>query len=309
MSRTKTMIRILRLGRLHFVLAGLFLFMVGATFALVFGAEFSGSKLLFGYFIFFLAHLSVHYSNDYFDVDADKFSQPTMFTGGTGVLVRNPELKNFAKWFALFLIGSSITLAAIFTSIYSYPLWFMGYVITGNLLGWFYAGPPLKLAYRGLGELSTIFTIGFLIPVMGYVVMAQQLSVEFLILLAPLFVYGVVFIISVQIPDVKADLLGNKKTLISRKGRVFGFEAIGVLLFLATAYFFLLPAVYEGRVNFQFLGFFSLPFLSMGTWGVLKRPAQREKAVRIVNGNLSTLILFLILTDIYFIFLFLFSTG
>ncbi|MFO7968385.1 MAG: prenyltransferase [Archaeoglobaceae archaeon] len=303
MSRTKVIVKILRLGRLHFILAGFFLFLMGATFALVSGAEFSGSKLLIGYLILFLAHLSVHYSNDYFDVDSDKFGQPTTFTGGTGVLVNNPQLRCFAKWFALFLMGSSITLAAFFTVIYSYPLWFMGYVIMGNLLGWFYAAPPLKLAYRGLGELSTIFTIGFLVPVMGYVVMAEHLTREFAVLLLPLLIYGIVFIISVQIPDLEADLLGNKKTIVSRKGRVFGFEAIGVLLFIASGYFFVLPAVYQSYLNFHFLGFFSLPFLSMGVWGLIKRPDKREKAVEIVNGNLKTLILFLMLTNIYFIYL------
>lgn len=303
MSRIGTIFQILRLGRLNFVLAGFFLFMVGALFALISGADFSVSKLLFGYFVFFLAHLSVHYSNDYFDAEADKFSEPTIFTGGTGVLVDHPQLRRFAKWFALFLMGCSITLAAFFTVMYSYPLWFMGYVIMGNLLGWFYAAPPLKLAYRGLGELSTVFTIGFLIPVMGYVVMAEHLTLEFLVLLLPLLIYGIVFIISVQIPDLEADLLGNKKTIVSRKGRVFGFEAIGVLLFIASGYFFVLPAVYQSYLDFHFLGIFSLPFLSMGIWGILKRPNHREKAVEIVNGNLKTLILFLMLTDIYFIYI------
>lgn len=302
-KRKRAILKILRLGRLHFILAGFFLFMMGVEFALMSGAEFSVGKLSLGYFIFFLAHLSVHYSNDYFDAEVDKFGHPTMFTGGTGVLVNNPELKRFALFFALFLIGCSITLAAVFIIIYSYPLWFFGYVIVGNLLGWFYTAPPLKLAYRGLGELSTIFTIGFLMPAMGYVVIAEYLSPAFLVLLFPMFIYGIVFIISVQIPDMEADLLENKVTIIARKGRVFGFVLMGILLFFASGYFFILPTIYEGNLNFQFLGLFSLPFLSMGVWGALKRPSQRELSTRIVNGNLAALILFLILTDSYFLWL------
>jgi 1,4-dihydroxy-2-naphthoate octaprenyltransferase len=38
----------------------------------------------------------------------------------------------------------------------------------GNLVGWFYSAPPLRLAYRGLGEFSTAATVGFLVPAMGY---------------------------------------------------------------------------------------------------------------------------------------------
>jgi len=57
----------------------------------------------------------------------------------------------------------------------------------------------------------------------------------------PLTLYGLAFIISVEILDMEADRLGDKKTWVARKGRRFGFTAIGLLVLFAAGYFFLIP--------------------------------------------------------------------
>jgi len=58
---------LLRLARPHFPVAGLLLFVFGAMWAVLWGAPFSLPRLLLGYLIVLPAHLSVSFSNDYFD--------------------------------------------------------------------------------------------------------------------------------------------------------------------------------------------------------------------------------------------------
>ena len=61
-------------------------------------------KFILGYMIVFIAQLSVSFSNDYFDIEADRFTKKTLFSGGSKVLVEHPELRRFSKWLAISLI-------------------------------------------------------------------------------------------------------------------------------------------------------------------------------------------------------------
>jgi 1,4-dihydroxy-2-naphthoate octaprenyltransferase len=304
MGRISTLIKIARLGRLHFLFAGLLVYILGSLVAVLYDASFSAGRLAFGYLVLLPAHLSVSYSNDYFDADVDKFNKPTPFTGGSGVLVDSPHLRSFSKWFAIALIALSLLMSLAFIIVYSYPGWLLGYVLLGNLLGWFYTAPPVKLAYRGLGELSTAIAIG-LIAGMGYLVMMGQLNGDVLVFAVPVFAYGLAFIVAVEIPDLEADRLGSKRTLITKIGRGFGFVLVAVLLFLASAYWFLLPTAHPSQypLDLRVLGILSLLPCAMGFLGLIRRPARRLPATRTVNGVLVAFMVFLTMTDGYLAYL------
>ena len=96
-----TVSKIIKLGRFQYLLGDFLLFTMGALLAILLNAEFVLSKFVLGYAILFTAHLSVHYSNDYYDADVDQHTSPTVISGGSGILVENPELKEFAKWFSI----------------------------------------------------------------------------------------------------------------------------------------------------------------------------------------------------------------
>jgi 1,4-dihydroxy-2-naphthoate octaprenyltransferase len=70
---------------------------VGALYAVMKGAPFMTGRFLFGYMIILSAQLSVQYSNEYFDYEADIKNTVTGFSGGSGVLVKNPHLKKLPK--------------------------------------------------------------------------------------------------------------------------------------------------------------------------------------------------------------------
>ena len=298
-------IKLLGVARPRFLLTGLVLFVFGAAWAMLLGATFSASRMLLGYLIVLPAHLSVSFSNDYFDVAVDSFGNPSPFTGGSGVLVHHPELREPARWIALGLIASSMLLGILFLTIYSYPVWFLGYVLLGNLVGWFYSAPPVRLSYRGLGELTTALTAGVLVPGMGYLVMRGYVNGDALPFVIPLLLLGLAFILTVEIPDMEMDRLGNKRTWVARRGRAFGFVAAGISLLAATGDFICFPCL-SSRVyplDFRILGLLSLLPLSAGVIGMLRRPAQRQPATRIVNAMIVCLALFFILADTYLLYL------
>jgi 1,4-dihydroxy-2-naphthoate octaprenyltransferase len=156
---------IIKLGRLHFLIAGFLLYLLGVLLAVLLYNQFSWERFIWGYAVFLPAHLMVNYSNEYFDQEVDRYSHKTNFSGGSGVLINHPELVNFTRKFSLTLIIISLNLGISFSYTYN-SVMFLILTISGNLLGWFYTAPPLKLSYRGLGEIATVLT-GFLMPGLG----------------------------------------------------------------------------------------------------------------------------------------------
>jgi len=299
------MTQLLRVARPQFLIAGLALFIFGACWAVLLGTPFSLARTLFGYLVLLPAHLSVSYSNDYFDVDVDKYDKHTFFSGGSGILVVHQELRKPAKWIAIMLILISLALGIVFQIVYSFPIWFLGFVILGNLLGWFYSAPPLRFAYRGLGELSMILSFGLLIPGFGYLVTNGQMNLDGLLFSAPLMLYGLAIILTVEIPDMESDRLGNKRTWIARRGSGFGFAMIAASFLFATLFFLIIPWLTSRSypLDFRFLGTLSLIPLGAGCVGLLKKPMEKRSATWVVNGIMIALIVFCTLVDGYMVYM------
>lgn len=237
---------ILRLGRFQFVVGGLLLYIFGALLAAHAGYRVDLAQSAFGYAILFCAHLSVSYSNDLFDVEADRHTMATPISGGSKVLVERPDLRPAARSIALGLIASSLILGLAF--VWTYPVHpaFFVLVVLGNLIGYYYTAPPLRLAYQGLGEVSTMVTIGLLVPAMGYFATSGSLDGVFLVFVPALLMYGLVFIVVVQLPDMEGDRLGGKNSIIVRHGRPFGYRVAVVAAALASLHFAVLGLVAPG---------------------------------------------------------------
>ncbi|MDI6723321.1 MAG: prenyltransferase [Methanobacterium sp.] len=295
--------KIIKIAELHFVFGGFLYFSIGALLAVLLNSEFILSKFLFGYAIFFMAHLSMQFSNEYFDIDCDKHGSPTPFSGGSGVLVENPDLRKFAINFSVTLMIISIVMAIVFMVIYSYSLWFLIFVVFGNLLAWFYAAPPIKLSYRGLSEVATILT-GIIFPGMGYLTMTGTLDFPFFIFALAIMLYQTLFISAVQIPDMEVDKIGGKNTIIVKKGRKFGFTLIGVSGLLATIYFLLISQTnLYPSINFQIISIISLVPLIFAILAYYYRTEDKIAAMNLVNRVLSSLFAFGILVNLYFVYL------
>ncbi len=230
-------IKIMKLGRLKFPVIGFFMFLFGALQASLLGSNFSLEKILLGYLILFAAELSVSYSNNYFDSDLDRYSEATSFSGGSRILAQDPKLRELTMKIALFWMGLSVILGIMATILFSLPSYFVPYVALGNLASWYYTAPPLRLAYRGFGELVAAITIGLMMPGTGFLIIRGSFDTLFLLFAIPSCLYSFALMISIEIPDMESDKSGRKKTLIVSNGRRFGFNLIVLSFVLSTLYF------------------------------------------------------------------------
>ncbi len=300
---TRALREFIRLGRYPFLLSGFIPFTAGALLAFLLGARFTAGEFLLGYAAMAAAHLSVNYSNDYFDADADRFVETTAISGGSGVLSRHPDLKPAALYAAVGLMALSILIGYAFIVIYGYPAIFLAFGIAGNLLGWFYTAPPIAFAYHKLGEVVNMITFGLLMPGAGYFVAMGTLDWPFFAFAAPLCLYGLVFITSVEIPDMEGDILGGKRTLVVRRGRIFGFALIALAASLATAVLtvFAFTGVFA-PVNFWPVALISVIPLALALRGFLRRTAERAGALRHAVANIQGYFIFQGLVALYLLF-------
>ena len=283
---------------------GLMLYCLGYMLALLAGFENDLTKFFWGYLIFGSAHLSVSFSNNYFDRHSDRNSDKTVFSGGSKILLENPELQFYALFISVFLLCFSIIANLIFTVVYAYPIWFFIFVLFGGLLGWFYTAPPLKFAYRGLGELSTMLAVGFFMPGMGYFVASGTLDSLFKLIILPLSCYGLFFIITVELPDLESDALANKKNFLVKWGRTTGkfisVLATGFGTLMLTMLFVL--GIANEVIDWKPFAVFSIFPLVASITALICRTKKRKNIVKQVMVNMSSMIGFLFLIDITLFF-------
>jgi 1,4-dihydroxy-2-naphthoate polyprenyltransferase len=299
----RTVINIIKLGRLRFLWLGFSLYLLGALLALASGAAFSIDRFVFGYIVLMTGHLSVHYSNDYFDFEVDSRTAAGTLSGGSGILPKHPELRPFAKWFGLSLAALSVALGAVFTIVFAFPLTYLACAIFGNLLSWFYTAPPFRLAYRGFGEMATMIAVGFLMPAIGdFSQYGAGFSPLFLVCLVPLLLYSLSFIVNVEVPDMEGDIASGKRNFVARRGRATGFLVVGLLCVMATVFLAVLSAG-SHQIDFRPALLFSCLPLLPALYGLIKRPTQRDVAVKLVQVNVGCFLLFILLMDAYLVFI------
>lgn len=162
--------------------------------------------------------------------------------------------------------------------------------VAGVTLAFFYHAPPLRLSYRGLGELAVAITYGPLICAGTYIVQRGVLQPGVLWLSLPLGMLIGAFLWVNEFPDFRADLQAGKRTLVvrlgrKRAGRVFAGVVVVSLVILA-----LLPAA--GLPRTVWLGGIAVWPTSVAVRTVLAVP---ESTPHLVPAQGRTLLSFVLL--------------
>jgi 1,4-dihydroxy-2-naphthoate octaprenyltransferase len=161
-------------------------------------------------------------SNDFFDFKTDKqnkFYGP--FTGGSRVIVEK-ELshKEVSKGIFTVLVLSFVAAGLLLNHTSAALEQIVGLLLLVFVLALGYTVPPLKLSYRGLGELDVGITHSFGVILCGYVFQGGNLGDPFPWLLSlPLFLGILPSIILAGIPDYGADKASSKSTIAVKLGR------------------------------------------------------------------------------------------
>jgi 1,4-dihydroxy-2-naphthoate octaprenyltransferase len=297
---------VLKLVRIPFLILGLLLFLCGALLAMDLGFRVTAPAIILGYSILLTAQLSVHLGNDYFDLETDLHGEPTPFSGGSGVLTVMPELRRPARLAAMAFVGISVLLGAAYALLFIQDAAsrtpFMVYILGGNALSWTYTAPPIKLVYRGIGEIAVGLGVGTLWSGLGYLVTAGKIDLPFLFLALPFYFIVLACIIATEIPDMAADRRANKMTLVARWGERTGYTGAAMAAAAAPAVA-MLPVAFPGLVpgvNFIPIAIIALFPVFASVLGIMRRPGDRPQLVTYMKGVMMSLFVAVILADAYF---------
>ena len=229
-----------------------------------------------------LIHIATNMLNDYFDYKSGndlmvKHQNP--FAGGGRILTAGliSPSKHLAVSLSSLVIGCLIGFYLIFAQGLPMLFW-LGLV--GVISSYFYVGPPLKLAYRGVGEIIVGLNFGPIVTLGSYYVQTGSWSLAaltepFLASLPIGLLIAAVLWIN-EFPDVDADRVVGKKTLVLRLGYL---RSVSVFITLLAASYLLVISYSLLRV------FESLQITSYTTLIVLLSLPLGIKAVRILRAS------------------------
>ncbi len=184
-----------------------------------------------------LVMLSVHYANEYADYETDRLSTRTPYSGGSGVLPRGLISRPAALLAARAAGAAGLAVGAVFAFLGWMPMTAFGLLSLGFLGGWFYSMPPLRLAYRGWGELDNAVLGGLLLPLFGYTLAGGSLTWSIMLAFIPFVLLTFNNLLATTWSDRDADALTDKRTLATRQPKhrlrvlyaVVGFASYGLI--------------------------------------------------------------------------------
>ncbi|MCB1706444.1 MAG: prenyltransferase [Halioglobus sp.] len=175
---------------------------------------------------------------DVYDYDsgtdlAVKPEDRTGFSGGKRVLVDNILTRGQTWGIALLFGATGVALGAMMVFLREPSIFWLGTVAL--VLGWSYHGPPLQLAYRGLGELDVVLCYGPLIAMATYALLTHSYSADVIWASMPLGLFIAGFLWVNEFPDYEADRSVGKNNLVVKLGRQRASRVFPLIYLLALA--------------------------------------------------------------------------
>jgi len=222
-ARGRTLLRILGMVRYRFFLyAGLLPYLLGAAWAFGVVGVFDTPIFLSGLAGVVLAVIGVEAFNEYFDsrMGTDRVFNPE----------DAPPMSNWILWLGVMAFAGALAVGVYLSIRDGWPI--LGFALLGGLAAIFYVAPPIRWAYRGLGETVIALSYGPWL-VLGSLYL-QTRSLSWGALWASLVPGLLIMALAVvnAIPDFHQDRLVGKRNLVVRLGRR---RAVWLYLALAVA--------------------------------------------------------------------------
>ncbi|WP_376792529.1 prenyltransferase [Thermoflexus sp.] len=163
-------------------------------------------------------HLGLNVVNDIFDTlsGADTMNpNPTPFSGGSRVLQYGLLTIREMAFLAATLYGCGILIGLLLAAMRGWGA-LLPLGIAGLLLSWAYTAPPLRLAYRGLGELAVAVGFGPIMTLGAYAAQTGRLGLAPLVASLPVAVLIALVLYVNEVPDREGDAAAGKRTLVVR---------------------------------------------------------------------------------------------
>ena len=194
-------------------------FALGVTMAVARGAPVQPERVGLGLAALLPVAASVHYANEYADVETDALAERTAFSGGSGALPDTGLPARLASRAALIsgAVGL-VVLVVVVSPLVSRPVGVIpAALLVGILLvGWQYSVGPLRLAWHGLSEVTNAALGGVALPLYGFGVVTGEVTLQAMLATVPFALAVFVNLLETQWPDRRADAAVGKRTLATR---------------------------------------------------------------------------------------------
>jgi len=211
----------LRASRFQFFTASVVPVIVGGAVA-----YWETGTFLWGYWLatlvaLVLLHAAANLANDYYDHlsrnDEINVEFISPFTGGSRFIQQQLTSPISILIAALLCLAAGSGIGLILVWLRGWPILALG--VVGGLSGFFYTADPLRLGYRGLGEIFIFLDFGVLAVLGTYYVQTRQftLSAGAASIPVALLIAAVLWIN--QFPDYNADRAVDKRHWVVRLGR------------------------------------------------------------------------------------------
>jgi 1,4-dihydroxy-2-naphthoate octaprenyltransferase len=228
-SPLRALLRVVSLVRYRFFLyAGLLPYLLGATWAYAAEGTFDAPVFWSGLGGVVLAVIGVESFNEYFDsqMGTDRVFNPE----------EEPPMSGWVLWLGVAAFAGALAVGVYLTYRGGWPI--LAFAVLGGLAAIFYVAPPIRWAYRGLGEAVIALSYGPWMVLGSLYLHTRALSWGALwASLVPGLLIMALAVVN-AIPDYHQDRLVGKRNLVVRLGR-----RRGVWLYLALAAAGLLTAV------------------------------------------------------------------
>ena len=228
-SLWQRLVRVCALVRYRFFLyAGLLPYLLGAAWAYALAGAFDGTIFLSGLAGVVLAVVGVEAFNEYFDsrMGTDRVFNPDDL----------PPMTDAVLWLGIAAFAGALGVGIHLTLERGWPI--LAFALLGGAAAIFYVAPPIRWAYRGLGELVIALSYGPWMVLGSLYLHTQRLSWQALaVSLVPgCLIMGLAVVNA--IPDFHQDRLVGKRNLVVRLGRR---RAVSLYLGLAAAGLLVVP--------------------------------------------------------------------
>jgi 1,4-dihydroxy-2-naphthoate octaprenyltransferase len=272
--------------------------LLGALFAARDGPLHAGWLTMTVLGIFFI-EVAKNASGELFDYDsgADLGVAPedrSPFSGGKRVLV--DRLLTRAQTRAIALAGYVLGAAAGIIIAAEREPRVLGLGILGIGCAFFYHASPVRLSYRGFGELAVAFCYGPLIACGTYLVQRGRISAGIILAAVPLGLLIAAFLWINEFPDYRADRAAGKRTWVVRLGRRRAAVSFAVLIAAALAFQAALPLfMFRGGRVAPFAVWLGLISAIPGAAAARRLIAYPDITARVIPAQRNTLLAFVLL--------------
>jgi 1,4-dihydroxy-2-naphthoate octaprenyltransferase len=203
-----------------FLYAGLLPYLLGAAWAYSIAGAFDAAVFWSGLAGVVLAVVGVESFNEYFD---DRMGTDRVFNPDDV-----PPMSDWVLWLGIAAFAGALAVGIYLTYRAGWPI--LAFAVLGGLAAIFYVAPPIRWAYRGLGEAIIALSYGPWMVLGSLYLHTREVSWgAFWASLVPGFLIMALAVVN-AIPDYHQDRLVGKRNLVVRLGR-----RSGVSLYLGLA--------------------------------------------------------------------------